>query len=198
MSSPGANLAEDKGPLTIRSIYPCAAVATIALVARFTSRKLMRVQWSQDDYAVLICLVHLPRLLSSSPRPQCSLTRQKLLTWGTVISIHFCEPPTTPLHHLNLFGKKGLIEGRQRRHLRRRPAHRHPLHHLPNLLPKIHLHPQRNLHRDHARHKSRCPPHVPPYLHHPQLPTNLPYPPRPRNSLVALRSYRRRLPLYPH
>lgn len=57
MASPAVNLSADKGPLVLRSIYPCAAAATLAVVARFTSRKLMRVQWAVDDYAVLVCLV---------------------------------------------------------------------------------------------------------------------------------------------
>ncbi|KAI4126954.1 MAG: hypothetical protein LQ338_003476 [Usnochroma carphineum] len=69
MASPAVNLSADKGPLVLRSIYPCAAAATLAVVARFTSRKLMRVQWAVDDYAVLVCLV---------------------LTWGVTVSLHFC------------------------------------------------------------------------------------------------------------
>ncbi|KAG8529647.1 uncharacterized protein KY384_005128 [Bacidia gigantensis] len=69
MASPGVDLTADKGPLTLRSIYPCAAVATLAVVARFTSRKLKKVQWALDDYAVLFCLI---------------------LTWGVIASLHFC------------------------------------------------------------------------------------------------------------
>ena len=56
-ASPSVDLSEDKGPLILRSIYPLVAVATLAVVARFTSRKLMKVQWALDDYATLVCLV---------------------------------------------------------------------------------------------------------------------------------------------
>ena len=59
MASAAVDLSADKGPLILRSIYPCGAVATLAVVARFASRKLMRVKWCLDDYAVLICLVSL-------------------------------------------------------------------------------------------------------------------------------------------
>ncbi|KAL8639581.1 MAG: hypothetical protein Q9228_003391, partial [Teloschistes exilis] len=69
MASSAMDLSEDKGPLILRSIYPCAAAATLAVIARFTSRKLMRVPWALDDYAVLVCL---------------------LLTWAVVVSLHFC------------------------------------------------------------------------------------------------------------
>ncbi|KAL8774020.1 MAG: hypothetical protein Q9203_004297, partial [Teloschistes exilis] len=77
MASSAMDLSEDKGPLILRSIYPCAAAATLAVIARFTSRKLMRVPWALDDYAVLVCL---------------------LLTWAVVVSLHFCKtrPTTTP------------------------------------------------------------------------------------------------------
>lgn len=59
MASPAVNLSDNKGPLVLRSIYPCAAVATLAVVARFASRRLMRVQWASDDYMLLVCLVGL-------------------------------------------------------------------------------------------------------------------------------------------
>ncbi|KAL8925928.1 MAG: hypothetical protein Q9208_003241 [Pyrenodesmia sp. 3 TL-2023] len=69
MASGPGNRSEDKGPLVIKAIYPCAAVATLAVVARFTSRKLKRVAWASDDYMVLASL---------------------FLTWAVIVSLHFC------------------------------------------------------------------------------------------------------------
>lgn len=57
MASPPGNLSEDRGPLVIEAIYPCGAIATLAVVARFTSRKLKHVPWASDDYMVLVTLV---------------------------------------------------------------------------------------------------------------------------------------------
>ncbi|KAL8973614.1 MAG: hypothetical protein Q9197_002140 [Variospora fuerteventurae] len=69
MASPPGNLSEHRGPLVIEAIYPCGAIATLAVVARFTSRKLKHVPWASDDYMVLVCLV---------------------LTWAVIASLHFC------------------------------------------------------------------------------------------------------------
>ena len=57
MSSDESMLQQDQGPelLIISSIF--ATLATLAVVGRFAARKLRKLAWAADDWAVVIALV---------------------------------------------------------------------------------------------------------------------------------------------
>ena len=60
------DLQDNRGPLILRAIYPLSALATLAVIGRFLSRKVMKMSWEIDDYAIVVALVYLkPRRTSA-------------------------------------------------------------------------------------------------------------------------------------
>ena len=57
LTSRAENLQEDRGPEIVKVAYPLAFLATLAVVARFFSRKIMKQVWELDDYAIAFALV---------------------------------------------------------------------------------------------------------------------------------------------
>ena len=51
------DLSQNRGPEVLAVIYPVTGLATFAVIARFYSRKITRMGWKVDDYAIAFCLV---------------------------------------------------------------------------------------------------------------------------------------------
>lgn len=56
-----ANLHEDKGPLMLKVEIPCTVLATITVILRLWSRRIVRVPLKWDDYTIVLSLVRIYR-----------------------------------------------------------------------------------------------------------------------------------------
>ena len=66
MSSDKSILQQDQGPelLIVSTIF--AVLATIAVAGRFAARKLRKLSWAADDWAVVVALVIGPYTISAA------------------------------------------------------------------------------------------------------------------------------------
>ena len=54
---PHINLDDDKGPLAIRSVTACSVLGAFAVLGRFLSRRLVKVDLWTTDYLIAIALI---------------------------------------------------------------------------------------------------------------------------------------------
>ena len=60
-----ANIDEDKGPLVLKIEISCSVCATIAVILRLWSRRIVKAPWKSDDYTIIVSLVR-PHEIESS------------------------------------------------------------------------------------------------------------------------------------